>query len=112
MVYRALTGTPNSGVPGTIYLLHFDAPYAHARHYLGWAAHVEARLAHHAAGSGARLTAAAAAAGIGWTVARTWQGDRNAERRLHNRGGGARLCPICRAAARPGRPRATAPRDA
>lgn len=40
---------------------------------------------------------AAARAGIGWTLARTWDGDRNLERRLKNRHNGPKLCPICRA---------------
>jgi hypothetical protein len=44
---------------GTVYLLHFDRPYRHARHYLGWTADetVDARLARHRAGGGARLIA-------------------------------------------------------
>ena len=42
---------------GTVYLLHFDQPYKHARHYVGWTArNVRCRLAEHAAGRGARLT--------------------------------------------------------
>jgi hypothetical protein len=51
-------------------------------------------------------------AGIGFEVARTWDGDRRLERRLKNqRNAPARLCPICRAA--PGRqPRARATPDA
>ena len=43
---------------GTIYLLHFSAKVAdHAGHYLGWASDLDSRLAQHAAGTGARLTA-------------------------------------------------------
>lgn len=42
---------------GTVYLLHFDAPYRHARNYLGWADDFDALLAEHAAGTGGRLTA-------------------------------------------------------
>jgi hypothetical protein len=34
---------------GTVYLLHFDRPYRHARHYLGWAEDLDNRLAEHAA---------------------------------------------------------------
>ena len=42
---------------GTVYLLHFDQPYKHARHYVGWASNVKRRLAEHEAGRGARLLA-------------------------------------------------------
>lgn len=82
---------------GTVYLLHFDAPYRHARHYLGTAAagHLDARLAAHAAGRGARLTQVVAAAGIGWQLARTWPGGRNRERQLKRQGGASRRCPLC-----------------
>lgn len=82
---------------GTVYLLHFDAPYAHARHYLGWTAEedVTARLAEHAAGRGARLLAVVASAGIGWRLARTWPGSRARERQLKHQGGLSRCCPLC-----------------
>jgi hypothetical protein len=39
---------------GTVYLLHFSAPYRHARHYTGWTDDLPARLTAHAAGRGAR----------------------------------------------------------
>ena len=85
-----------TGVKGTVYLLHFDQPYKHARHYLGWAADLQARLDCHRAGRGARLLAVLVAEGIGWQLARTWpDADRNRERRLKNMGGGARHCPLC-----------------
>jgi predicted GIY-YIG superfamily endonuclease len=38
---------------GIVYLLHFDQPYKHARHYVGWTArNVKRRLAEHEAGRG------------------------------------------------------------
>lgn len=81
---------------GTVYLLHFDAPLGHAKHYTGWSANLTARLAEHAAGHGARLTEVVTAAGIGWTLARTWpNATRTDERRLKNQGGAARRCPLC-----------------
>jgi predicted GIY-YIG superfamily endonuclease len=83
--------------PGTIYLLHFSAPFGHAKHYTGWARNLDARLAHHANGTGARLTQVVAAAGIGWTLARTWDGTRSRERQLKRQGGASRRCPVCRA---------------
>lgn len=94
------------GPQGTVYLLHFQRPYRHARHYLGITTDLNARLADHAAGRGARLMEVISAAGIGFTLARTWQGTRALERQLKNRHNSGRLCPICRAeqrAATPGR---------
>lgn len=84
-----------SGEEGTIYLLHFERPYKHARHYMGWTTDLEARLERHRQGSGARLLAVIADAGIGWELARTWVGTRYDERRLKRWGGKTRLCPIC-----------------
>jgi hypothetical protein len=88
-------------IPGgepTVYLIHFDVPYAHARHYTGWtASDLQGRLAEHAAGRGARLMAVITQAGIGWTLARTWEGSRARERQLKRQGGASRRCPICRA---------------
>ena len=81
---------------GTVYLLHFDRPLGHAKHYTGWSANLPLRLAEHAAGHGARLTEVVAAAGIGWTLARTWpNATRAKERRLKNSGGASRRCPLC-----------------
>jgi len=81
---------------GTVYLLHFDQPYKHARHYVGWTArHVTHRLAEHAAGRGARLLAVLREAGIGWQLARLWPGGRARERQIKRQGGHARKCPLC-----------------
>jgi hypothetical protein len=85
---------------GTIYLLHFDRPYRHATHYLGWARHLDKRLAHHSTAHGARLMEVVREAGIGWTLARTWTGDRDRERQLKNQGGKSRMCPLCGVQAR------------
>ena len=85
---RALTGT--------VYLLHFNTPFGHAKHYTGWSTDLPLRLAEHAAGRGARLTEVVAAAGITWTLARTWPNKtRTDERRIKNQGGAARRCPLC-----------------
>jgi hypothetical protein len=80
---------------GTIYLLHFDRPYRHARHYTGWTTDLDARLAAHIVGDGARLIEVIEQAGIGWTLARTWTGTRNTERALKRQGGASRRCPLC-----------------
>jgi predicted GIY-YIG superfamily endonuclease len=78
-----------------VYLIHFDRPYKHARHYLGSAADLGARLDEHRRGAGSRLMAVISAAGIPWCLARTWRGGRQLERRLKNHGGATRMCPIC-----------------
>jgi predicted GIY-YIG superfamily endonuclease len=78
-----------------VYLIHFDRPYKHAKHYLGWTRDLPARLADHESGRGARLMAVIAAAGIGWRLARTWTGDKARERSIKRTGGKARLCPLC-----------------
>jgi hypothetical protein len=79
----------------TVYLLHFDRPYKHARHYRGSSGNLPARLRAHARGQGARLIAVIQAEGIGWTLARTWPGGRDRERELKRQGGAARQCPLC-----------------
>jgi predicted GIY-YIG superfamily endonuclease len=85
----------------TVYLLHFDRKLHHAGHYLGSADDLDRRLAQHRAGRGARLIEVITEAGIGFRLARTWEGDRTLERRLKRRKEAPRLCPFCT-----GRPRA------
>jgi predicted GIY-YIG superfamily endonuclease len=81
---------------GLVYLLHFDEPYKHAKHYLGWTRDLDARLADHRAGSGARLLAVLKREGIGFSLARTWApADRHRERQIKNQGGLSRSCPTC-----------------
>ena len=80
---------------GTVYLIHFHRPYKHARHYLGHALDLEARLERHRAGDGARLLQVITAAGIGWTLVRTWPGGREMERQLKRQKNSPRLCPLC-----------------
>lgn len=91
-----------------LYLLHFDRalgdpsrPRMSARHYLGYTgrADLEARLAEHAAGAGARITAALVAGGGTFALAWSRAGTRTQERALKRSGHFAdRLCPICKAA--------------
>jgi predicted GIY-YIG superfamily endonuclease len=80
---------------GTIYLLHFSQPYKHAAHYLGFTTNLKARLEAHSKGTGARLLEVITQAGITFNLARTWKGTRKGERRIKNRGGAARICPVC-----------------
>ena len=90
-----LEAAENAG-QGVVYLLHFDRPYRHAGHYTGWTTSLLDRLEAHADGRGARLMAVITAAGIGFTLARTWPGSRTKERALKRQGGASRRCPICR----------------
>jgi predicted GIY-YIG superfamily endonuclease len=85
--------------PGTIYLLHFDKRISErhtAQHYVGYTTYLPARALAHLKGRGARLTQIAKERGIGFVIARTWQGDRSFERKIKDRHDGPRLCPICR----------------
>lgn len=88
--------TAHRSKSGTIYLIHFERKHHRAQHYIGFALDLSARLDQHRAGHGSKLIAAINALGIGWAVVRTWKGDRNFERRLHDSHEGPRLCPICR----------------
>jgi hypothetical protein len=81
---------------GTCYLIHFDPPYKHAKHYLGWTANLGARLNDHAAGNGSRLCQVATDAGCTLRIVRVWTNvNRHFERNLHDRHGSTDLCPIC-----------------
>ena len=83
-------------VEGTVYLLHFDAPFKHAKHYVGWTeGPVENRLNDHRSGNGARLLAVLKQAGIGFVLARTWAGTRTLERAIKNSRHVPRYCPLC-----------------
>ena len=109
MSQRTLTAP--QGYAGTVYLLHLDAPLQGARnqhgrpsagHYLGWTASTSPRrrIGLHARGqSGSKYMREALREGIGFTLARVWQGvDRNFERKLKLRKASSRMCPVCRAA--------------
>jgi predicted GIY-YIG superfamily endonuclease len=88
----------DSGVTGTVYVLHFEPAYCHARHYVGWTAgDVDARIATHLQGAGSPLIRAAVGAGVDVALVATYPGSRLLERRLkrwHNTG---QFCPTCRA---------------
>ena len=80
---------------GTVYLIHFEFPYKHARHYLGYSAKLSQRAIRHSKNNGARLIQVINAAGISWSVVRTWPGNRGKERRLKKRHDSPILCPVC-----------------
>lgn len=81
---------------GTAYLIHFDQPYKHAKHYRGFCeGKVEDRLAMHQSGNGARLLRVLNEAGIGYKVVRIWTDvDRGFERALKKKAVHS-ICPIC-----------------
>jgi len=82
-----------------VYLIHFDRPYKHAQHYIGFTDNLEQREhAHQCTCDGARLLQVVREAGIEFHVVRTWpDGDRTFERKLKNRKKSSELCPVCRA---------------
>ena len=81
-----------------VYLIHFDRPYRHAQHYIGYTADLAQRdHDHHCTCDGARLLQVVREAGIGFRVVRTWpDGGRALERQLKNRKNAKCLCPVCR----------------
>ena len=83
-----------------VYLAHFQERYKHAGHYLGSSSCVEARLAAHREGRGARLMQVIKEHEIDWQLARLWpcssyEEMRALERKLKGWHGGTKLCPIC-----------------
>lgn len=85
----------------TIYLLHFDRPLHHARHYLGCTPNLERRLQEHRSGDSraARIMQVIHALGIGFQVARTWVVRDGLTKEAHLKNhykNSADLCPICR----------------
>jgi len=88
-----------------VYLIHFDEPYHHARHYLGYVegtgrrktSCLVSRLKRHQAGNGSELLAALSRQGRTWRLTRVWwEGTRDLERQLKKAGHvGARNCPFC-----------------
>jgi hypothetical protein len=87
-----------------LYLVCFQEPFHHARHYLGFIdtskdrdpqKALESRLDYHRRGRGSKLLSAVTKAGIEFSVVRTWPtGDRTMERRLKGHSS-TRLCPSC-----------------
>lgn len=79
-----------------VYLLHFETPLHHARHYLGVTRRgLGIRLVEHYSGRGAKLMAAVVAVGIEVRLARTWPAGRDGERALKRWKKNPALCPLC-----------------
>lgn len=90
-----------------MYLLHFDRPYHHARHYVGFTTNLDQRVERHRAGRGSPLVQAASEAGIAFKVVRVWYNvTAQFERRVHHMQKKL-LCPVCTGGSqiRPVRPR-------
>lgn len=79
----------------TVYLIHFERPFWHAQHYLGYTANLSRRIEQHRNGTGAKLLRAIAKHGISWEVVRTWPGGPTLERALKSRKKSRELCPVC-----------------
>ena len=105
-IYREPECPPSCRCDGVVYTLHFDQPVGpadapprfRAQHYTGHAKNLEARLAEHERGRGARLTQVVVERGGSWRVADVEPGTRARERQLKQHGA-ARRCPICKAEA-------------
>lgn len=81
-----------------IYIIHFDRPLSHARHYVGYCDdnRLPERLEEHRAGMGARILTECNRQGIGYQVVRTMKGDRRRERQIKRAKCTPRYCPICK----------------
>jgi len=80
----------------TLYLIHFEAKYEHAQHYLGLSSDLKRRLEEHRSGQGNPLMKAVTEAGIPWDVVRTWKdADRMLEVQLKNQHNSPKMCHIC-----------------
>lgn len=89
----------------TVYLLHFDPPFRHARHYIGFTPEDTAvrRIVEHLRGVGTPLVREAIKAGSQILVPHIWTGaPREFERWLKARRDTACWCPCCLARRSPG----------
>lgn len=84
-----------------VYILHFDKPYKHAKHYTGIAKNIEKRVKEHRAGRGARLTQVLKENNIGFQYAvvkeyEDFSPAKAEEKRLKTKvKHPSRFCPIC-----------------
>lgn len=77
-----------------LYVIHFEYPYKHARHYLGSTYNLDARVARHEAGNGARLMQVVKENNIPYRVHVIGVGDKYEEHRLKSHSS-SRYCPEC-----------------
>lgn len=81
-----------------VYLIHFDKPFHHAKHYIGYVhSDLGGILEAHRNGYGSKVLRALMKAGIGWQVVKLWkEGGRKFEKQLKRRKKTSVFCPICR----------------
>lgn len=85
-----------------VYVIHFNKPYKHARHYTGIAKDVDQRMKEHLGGYGAKLTKVIKEAGIGFSHSiikeyPTFSEAKAEEKRLKTKiKKPQRYCPICK----------------
>lgn len=87
-------------MPGWVYILHFDRPHHHARHYIGCCSNLHHRMLAHSNGEGANLMKVLVGLGIGWTIGGLYfiQDEskmRRIERRAKNQKNSERFCELC-----------------
>lgn len=84
---------------GWVYILHFEEPLAHAKHYAGSTLDLRTRLTKHADGSAARLTEVLAELGRGWVLGGLYEATqetcRAIEVKMKCQKNGPRYCQIC-----------------
>lgn len=87
-----------------VYLIHFDTPYKHAKHYAGYSSRkdVTKRLDEHKANQGANLMKVVNNAGISWHVSRIWKDGTRAKEKQIKQNGKSRYCPDCKAQSKAG----------
>lgn len=85
-----------------VYLIHFNGPIHHAKHYLGYTSleNVIDRYNRHKSSQGSKLLAYANTIGISYCVVRIWECDttqaaKALERKLKHMKNSPRLCPVC-----------------
>lgn len=85
--------------PGYVYILHFDTPFHHARHYTGSTRALLDRFTTHAYGDGARLMRVLMEEGVEWMLGGLWMTDqtnaRKAERWIKGQKNAERYCQLC-----------------
>lgn len=88
-----------------VYVLHFDPPYKHARHYIGFVKdkhRIRERICEHLSGQGSPLIKAALAAQHQISLAHFWRSaPRTFETRLKRRADTPAWCRSCKLHKRP-----------
>lgn len=86
---------------GYVYLIHFDKPLCHAKHYIGFSEEYPlkkgGRIDKHRKGQGAKILRALVDKGIGFRVVQIWHHQpRGFERKLKNQKNASRICSDCK----------------